>query len=84
MSQQTDNARQPTTDENEESEIIPISTITNYLIPIGLFSSFIAYLRNSNSNIIVKVFYMVIAYLLNIFYLAYVAYKFIFPSQIVT
>jgi hypothetical protein len=84
MSQQTDDTTQSATAENGESEIIPVSTITNYLIPIGLFSSFIAYLRNSNSNIIIKVFYMVIAYLLNVFYLAYVAYKFIFPSQTVT
>lgn len=64
-----------------QGELIPISTITNYLIPIGLFASFIAYLRNSESNIIVKVFYMVLAYLLNVFYLSYVAYKFVFPTH---
>lgn len=64
----------------KDNEVIPVSTITNYLIPIGLFSAFIAFLRNANSNIIVKVFYMVMAYLLNIFYLMYIAYKFVFPT----
>jgi hypothetical protein len=67
-----------------ESELIPVSTITNYLIPIGLFSTFVAYLRTSNSNIIMRVFYMAMAYLLNVFYLTYVAYKIVFPTTIHT
>lgn len=66
--------------ESEGSELIPVSTITNYLIPIGLFSMFIAYLRTSNSNIIMRVFYMAMAYILNVFYLTYVVYKFMFPT----
>ncbi len=63
-----------------EEQFLPYSKIANYLIPIGLFSAFVAFLRNSESNIVVKIFYMLIAYLFNVFYLMYVAYKIIFGA----
>ncbi len=63
---------------SNSSQLIPYDKIANYLIPIGLFSGFVAWNRNQNSNIILRVLYVIMAYLFNIFYLLYLVYRWIF------
>lgn len=58
--------------------LIPYDKIANYLIPIGLFSAFVAWSRNQGTNIIFRIIYAVIAYLFNVLYLLYIVYKWIF------
>lgn len=61
-----------------DTPLLPYDKIANYLIPIGLLSGFIAWSRNQGTNIIFRLIYVVIAYLLNVFYLLYIVYKWIF------
>lgn len=46
-----------------------------YLFPIGIFSALVAWWKNSNSNIIMRIIYVVLAYLFNVFYLIYSVYR---------
>lgn len=46
-----------------------------FLFPIGIFAALVAWWKNSNSNIIMRVIYVMIAYVLNIFYLLYSVYR---------
>lgn len=46
-----------------------------YLFPIGVFSALVAWWKNSNSNIIMRIIYVVLAYLFNVFYLIYSVYR---------
>jgi hypothetical protein len=61
-----------------DAPLIPYDKIANYLIPIGLFSAFVAWSRNQGTNIILRLFFVVMAYLFNVFYLLYIVYKWIF------
>jgi hypothetical protein len=63
---------------SNSSQLIPYDKIANYLIPIGLFSGFVAWTRSQGYNIILRVIFVIFAYLLNIFYLAYLVYRWIF------
>ena len=46
-----------------------------YLFPIGIFAGVIAWWKNSQSNIIMRIIYVIIAYLFNVFYLIYSVYR---------
>ena len=46
-----------------------------YLFPIGIFAGMIAWWKNSQSNIIMRVIYVLIAYLFNVLYLIYSVYR---------
>jgi hypothetical protein len=46
-----------------------------FLFPISIFSALVAWWKNSNSNIILRIIYVILAYLLNVFYLIYSTYR---------
>ncbi len=46
-----------------------------YLFPVGVFSGMVAWWKNSDSNIIMRIIYVLIAYLFNILYLIYSVYR---------
>jgi hypothetical protein len=58
--------------------LIPYDKIANYLIPLGLLSGFIAWSRNSDTNIVFRVIFVILAYLFNVFYLLYILYRWVF------
>lgn len=60
---------------NKENEFILSKDLAKYLVPVALLASFIAWFRNGNSNIILRLIYCIIAYIFNVFYLFYVVYK---------
>ena len=46
-----------------------------FLFPIGIFAGMVAWWKNSQSNIIMRIIYVILAYLFNVFYLIYSVYR---------
>jgi hypothetical protein len=63
--------------EKEDDDVIefPMDTITTFLLPFAILASIIAWFRNKDSYLIIRIVYVVIAYLTNIVYLFYIAWK---------
>jgi hypothetical protein len=60
------------------------SKFSSYLIPFALLAGYISWYRNSDSNIIFRLLYVIIAYVLNVFYIAYATYRWLFNSSLKT
>ena len=60
---------------NNDEQIYDFGQYMLYLFPIGIFAGFIAWWRNSQSNIIMRIIYVLLAYVFNIFYLIYIVYR---------
>lgn len=60
---------------NEEAPVINFEKYASNLLIIGFIAAIISWYRNSGSNIIVKIFYALIAYLFNVLYIVYIIYK---------
>lgn len=63
------------------AEELTFSTIASYLVPFAIIAAVIAWYKNSDVNIIVRLSYVFIAYLLNIVYILYSMYRLMFPSK---
>jgi|688.fasta_scaffold1090423_2 hypothetical protein len=63
---------------------LDFSKFSTYLIPFALLAGYISWYRNSNSNIIFRLVYVIIAYVLNVFYIAYAVYRWLFTKSIIT
>jgi membrane protein YdbS with pleckstrin-like domain len=73
MSDKTQNINNNEKSNNEVS--IDFSKYATYLLPFAIAAAVVAWFRNSNSNIIIRIFYVIIAYLINIFYFIYIIYR---------
>jgi hypothetical protein len=60
---------------DDEDKVIDFGKYMLFLFPIGLFSGFVAWWRNSQSNIVMRIIYVFLAYVFNIFYLIYTVYR---------
>lgn len=60
---------------DNEGKEIDFGKYMLFLFPIGLFSGFVAWWRNSQSNIVMRLIYVFLAYVFNVFYLIYTVYR---------
>jgi hypothetical protein len=66
-----------TVDAEDDEDVIefPMDTITTFLLPFAILASIIAWFRNKDSYLIMRIVHVVIAYLTNIVYLFYILWK---------
>jgi hypothetical protein len=65
-------------EQKEHKQVDPefsVKDIANYLLPFAFIAGLVAWYRNNESGIIMRVIYVLFAYMLNIVYLAYMLYK---------
>jgi hypothetical protein len=64
-------------DIEDDDDVIefPMDTITTFLLPFAILASIIAWFRNKDSYLIMRIVHVVIAYLTNIVYLFYIVWK---------
>lgn len=60
---------------NEEDAIISSKQLAIYLVPLAIVCAVIAWFRNSDKFVLVRLFYVMFAYVFNIFYLVYIVYR---------
>lgn len=58
-----------------ESETASSKNLAIYLVPVAIVASLIAWYRNSDRFILIRLFYVVLAYIFNVFYLGYIVYN---------
>lgn len=59
----------------KEEDMYSNKYIAIYLVPVAILAAVIAWYRNAESFILIRILYVLLAYVLNIFYLMYIAYK---------
>lgn len=52
-----------------------MDALTNFLLPFAFAAAFISWVRNSDTNVVLRVIYAFFAYLFNIIYIVYVMWK---------
>lgn len=60
---------------SKDEEVNANRQLALYLVPVAVAAALIAWYRNSERFILVRLFYVVLAYVLNIFYIGYIMYK---------
>lgn len=65
----------------DESDEITFSTIASYLLPFAILAGVLSWYKNSDKNIFSRLFYVSVAYVLNIVYILYSLYRFVFPLK---